>query len=344
VEDGVLVPPYRRIAAEIRARIEAGELRPGDRVPSARVITREWGVAIATATKALGVLKDDGLTVPRPGAGTVVAQDRVVAQNSMLAQNSMVAPNRAVAQTRAPRRERDITRERVVRAAIAIADTHGMAEVSMRRVAAELGVSTMALYRHVPGKTELVQLMIDATIGEQPMPARRPPGWRAQLEVCLRMEWQLFRRHPWLAPSMSLARPDMSPNGARITEWILAALAGSGLSSADKMYANILLFSFVRSVAGALESEVEAVRETGLSTEEWMDSQQAAFTAMFAELPHLRQLATEPFDFDLDFFFEFGLARLLDGIARLIGLPDSDVQAGREGHPGEVGEQERRRR
>jgi AcrR family transcriptional regulator len=306
VEDGVLVPPYRRIAAEIRARIEAGELRPGDRVPSARVITREWGVAIATATKALGVLKDDGLTVPRPGVGTVVAQNRVVAQNG------------AVAQTRAPRRERDITRERVVRAAIVIADTHGMAEVSMRRVAAELGVSTMALYRHVPGKTELVQLMIDTTIGDQPMPARRPPGWRAQLEVCLRMEWQLFRRHPWLAPSMSLARPDMSPNGARITEWILAALAGSGLSSADKMYANILLFSFVRSVAGALESEVEAIRETGLSSEEWMDSQHAAFSAMLDELPHFRRLATEPFDFDLDRLFEFGLARVLDGIGVLI--------------------------
>jgi AcrR family transcriptional regulator len=314
------VPPYKRIAAEIRARIEAGGLRPGDRVPSSRAITREWGVAIATATKALAVLRDEGLTVPRPGVGTVVAQTKV------------------------PRREREITRERVVRAAIAVADAHGMAEVSMRRIAAELGVSTMSLYRHVPGKAELVLLMIDTTIGDQPLPARRPPGWRAQLEVILRMEWQVFRRHPWLAPSMSLARPDLSPNGARITEWILAALHGSGLPAQDRMYINMLLFSFVRSIAGMLEWEVEAVRETGLSTEEWMDSQQAAFTAMFAELPHLRQLATEPFDFDLDFFFEFGLARLLDGIARLIGLPDSDVQAGREGHPGEVGEQERRRR
>lgn len=294
METGVLVPPYRRIADDIRARIESGELRPGDRVPSARAITREWGVAIATATKALAVLRDEGLTVPRPGVGTVVAPRRV------------------------QRKERDLTRERVVRAAIAIADAHGMAELSMRRVATELGVSTMSLYRHVPGKAELVLAMIDTAIGEAPMPTRRPAGWRAQLELCARLEWAMFRRHLWLAPSMSLARPDLSANAARITEWVLTALDGTRLDLNSQMYVNILLFSFVRGVGCALEAEAEAVRETGLSNEEWLDSQESVFTSMIGELPHFRRFATEPFDFDLDRLFEFGLARLLDGVAGLI--------------------------
>jgi DNA-binding transcriptional regulator YhcF (GntR family) len=60
-------PPYRRIADEIRARIADRELRPGDPVPSARGITREWGVALATATKVLATLNAEGVTRSLPG-------------------------------------------------------------------------------------------------------------------------------------------------------------------------------------------------------------------------------------------------------------------------------------
>src|SRR5215475_15542392 len=65
--------PSERIAAEIGARISAGRLATGDRVPSARQIARDWGVAIATATRVLGRLKDEGLVRAVPGVGTVVA-------------------------------------------------------------------------------------------------------------------------------------------------------------------------------------------------------------------------------------------------------------------------------
>src|SRR3954464_7038139 len=160
-DDGT-VPPYRRIAAEIPARVRAGTLRPGDRVPSARQITRDWGVAIATATKALALLRDEGLTLPRPGVGTVVA-----------------AP--ATATTK--RGERELDRDRIVRAATAVADAEGMTQLSMRRVATALGVPTMSLYRHIPGKDDLILAMIDAAYGEIQLPATRPAGWRAQLDL-----------------------------------------------------------------------------------------------------------------------------------------------------------------
>ena len=65
-------PPYRRIADEIRTRIADRELRPGDPVPSARGIAREWGVALATATKVLATLNAEGVTRSLPGRGTVV--------------------------------------------------------------------------------------------------------------------------------------------------------------------------------------------------------------------------------------------------------------------------------
>ena len=66
-------PPYRRIVAELRARILAGDLRPGDRMPSIRQIAQRWGVAVATATKAMATLRDDGLVETKVGSGTVVS-------------------------------------------------------------------------------------------------------------------------------------------------------------------------------------------------------------------------------------------------------------------------------
>ncbi|GAA3083743.1 hypothetical protein GCM10020000_82430 [Streptomyces olivoverticillatus] len=66
-------PPFRRIADEIARRIAEGTLAPGERVPSTRQIAREWGVALATATKALTTLRLEGLVEARPRVGTVVA-------------------------------------------------------------------------------------------------------------------------------------------------------------------------------------------------------------------------------------------------------------------------------
>src|SRR5262245_40603256 len=130
-------PPFLRIVADIRARILAGELRPGERAPSVRQIAQRWGVAIATATKAVAVLRDVGLVEARVGAGTVVS-----------------------GRVRRQHRPRSVlSREHVLRTAIAIADAEGLDAVSMRRLAAELGVGPMSLYRHVANKDELVTRM-----------------------------------------------------------------------------------------------------------------------------------------------------------------------------------------
>jgi DNA-binding transcriptional regulator YhcF (GntR family) len=287
--------PYRQIVSEVRRRIEAGELRPGDRVPSARAITREWGVAIATATKAHAALREEGLTVARPGVGTVVA-----------------GPSTG--------RDRELTLPRIVAAATVLADRDGLADLSMRRLAGELGVATMSLYRHVPSRDDLLLAMIDAALGEADLPPRPARGWRMALELVARAEWALFQRHPWLGPSMSLTRPQLAPNAMRLTEWVLAAFDGTRLSFGERMYVQVLLFSFVRGLGSALEPEVEAQRESGLTADEWMQTQEKTFLTIMQSgaLPHFRALAEEEFDLDLDSLFEFGLARLLDGIEPLV--------------------------
>src|SRR4051794_17090111 len=158
------VPPYRRIADVLRARIGAGELLPGEPIPSARRIARDHGVALATATKVLAVLRDDGLVRAVPGVGTVVV-DRP---------DRAPRPPRPTAAAQPARAAPELRTEQVVAAGIRLADEDGLAGVSMRRIAAELGVATMSLYPRVRGKEELLVLMLDAVFAESPPPTPAP--------------------------------------------------------------------------------------------------------------------------------------------------------------------------
>ncbi|MBB5873587.1 AcrR family transcriptional regulator [Allocatelliglobosispora scoriae] len=293
-------PPYQQIADEIRNRIATGDLGPGARVPSARQITARWGVAIATATKALAILQHEGLVKVVPGVGTVVGG----------------VPPRPVPEPSGG----GLSRELIVATAIGLADAEGMSSLSMRRIATELDVATMSLYRYIRSKDELILHMIDAAFGEHPLPVK-PDGWRAQLETAARLMWALFRRHRWLAPVMSLTRPQISPNALAHTDWVLTSLDGLGLSLEEVVQTHVVLFSYVRGLATALETEAEAERDTGLTNDEWMQSQEATITAMARAVPHssvLRLMMESELDMGLDSLLEFGLTRLLDGLAVLI--------------------------
>ncbi|GAB1694789.1 TetR/AcrR family transcriptional regulator C-terminal domain-containing protein [Krasilnikovia sp. M28-CT-15] len=306
--------PYLRIVADIRRRIAAGELRPGDPVPSARRICRDWGVAIATATKVHAALRREGLTRAVPGVGTVVVGPAVSpppARRPAVAGGGSAAAYRPRGSGREPGAE--INRERIVLTAIDIADAEGMGEVSMRRIAAELRAATMSLYRHVSGKEELILHMVDAALGERdaaPVTGER----RSRLAYVGRSIWRVFRRHPWLAGAMSLTRPQLVPNALSIADEVLGALAGTGLNPEEQLYVHLTLFSFVRGLATALEAESEAQRETGLDNEEWMRTQEPRLDELVPAGSALRPLIQSDIDFDLDRLFEFGLNRLLDGL------------------------------
>ncbi|MGW7275862.1 TetR/AcrR family transcriptional regulator C-terminal domain-containing protein [Streptomyces sp. NPDC054864] len=293
-------PPYLRIARDIRQRIDSGDLAPGDRVPSTRRITQEWGVAMATATKALAALNQEGLVRAVPGVGTVVAEP--------------VRESRAAS-------GQGLTRERIIRTAIKFADSEGLGALSMRRVAAEFGVSTMALYRHVPSKGELVRLMSEAVFSEEP-PGPRPRGWRAQLTQEARWLWGLYERHPWLGRAMAgLTRPMASPHAMRYTERVLAALSGVGLTPYQMIHVHLALLGYAQGVTLAIELESHARQDTGMTPEEWMASNEARMEAIQTSgaYPVLSTLfGDDEFDLELGALFEFGLQRFLDGVEALI--------------------------
>jgi AcrR family transcriptional regulator len=306
-------PPYARIAAELRDQIGRGQLKPGQRVPSTREITARWGVAMATASKVLAALRRDGLVHPVPGVGTVVSDPAALP-------GWPVAPARSGPAARGPGAvSGGLAPDRIVAAAIRVADTEGLAALSMRRVATELGTAPMSLYRHVTDKDDLVLQMMDAVFAASVLPDP-PDGWRPRLEVAGRTFWAMFRAHPWLASAMSLTRPQVLPSALPYTEWVLTALDGLGLDLSTMFTAYLMMINYVRGTAVNLEAEAEAEAASGLSSEEYLETQEPRLESVLppGAFPMFRQLISNEYDFSLDHIFEFGLQRLLDGLATLI--------------------------
>ncbi|QVQ52326.1 TetR/AcrR family transcriptional regulator C-terminal domain-containing protein [Spiractinospora alimapuensis] len=300
------VPPYLRIVGEIRARISTGELRPGDRVPSTRGITEEWGVAKATAAKALDTLRDEGLVRVVPRVGTVVAGPAPEPKPT----SGPTAPSSAAS--------KELTAARITGAAVAIADGEGLTAVSMRGVANALGAPTMSLYRHIPNKDALTDMMADAVFGEIDYPTRPPEHWRHGLALAARMQWRIYRRHPWLPSLVSLTHPNVQPNIARYAEWTIQRMRALDLDPQTRMMVHFTVANYVRGTATNLEVQRAMDDQTGLSGGEWLTTQLTDDAP--ERYPHLTQsIAQEPgYRLDLDEHFEFGLRRVLDGIAALL--------------------------
>ncbi|WP_438488133.1 GntR family transcriptional regulator [Streptomyces sp. S186] len=306
-------PPYRRIADAIRARVDAGELAPGARVPSTRRITQEWGVAMATATKALAALRQEGVVRVVPGVGTVVAEP------AKGAGTSGAAPEEAPRGRRPREGDGTLTRERIVRAGIEVADAEGLRALSMRRVAAAFGVSSMALYRHVGGKDELVMLMADAAFAEVRTPDPAPAGWRARMEAGARLQWALYRRHPWLAAYLSISRPQPMPRAMALIEWTMARV--EGVDPVTLLHMAVTLLNHVRAAAAGFEDDLEAEQHTGMDRNQWMAAMEPAYERILRSGGYPMYAAVDGLEEDavtLDSLFEFGLARLLDGMAMVV--------------------------
>jgi AcrR family transcriptional regulator len=289
-------PLYLRIADEIAGDIRGGRLAEGQPAPSTRRIVRDWNVAMATATKAIGALREAGLVETIPGSGTIVRHS-----------NQLPAT---------PARSARLSQREIVDAGVRIADADGLPLVTMRRVADSLGVSTMALYRHVPNKGDLTLRMADSVFGGIRLPEIPIADWRRRLDAGAHLFWSVFSRHPWAAEVISLSRPQPMPNVMPFAEWSLSTLRAMGFGPHDMLCAHINLFAHVRGMALARLEEAQAEKDTGMSADDWMRHNDRGLRqwAGSAGHPGLGYAIREPFDFDLDTVFEYGLQRLLDGL------------------------------
>jgi AcrR family transcriptional regulator len=216
--------------------------------------------------------------------------------------------------TAEPRRAR-LNRDRVLRAALALADEAGIDALSMRKLAEELGVVPMALYKHVAGKEELLDGMIDLVVGEID-----PPGdntdWKAAVRQRILSARQALRRHPW-APGAIESRTDPSPAMLAYIDSMIGMFRAGGFP-----------IGLTHHALHALGSRMYGFTPEVFNDSQGLDPQ--ALAALVSQVkdtyPNVAELAQAVYHdeasvvgqgCDDQFEFEFALDLLLDGLDRL---------------------------
>lgn len=202
-----------------------------------------------------------------------------------------------------------LTLDAVVRAATDVADADGIGALTMTRVAERLDVTTMAIYRYVPRKEDLVDLMNDHALG--PPPPSGGGTWRVELARWARASLSRFQSRPWLLETATRRVP-IGPNWLGWLDAGLRALERSGLPSHEMISAVMLVDGHVRATA-ALSSGPAA-------TEKWARDFARVLASVIGDprYPALTQVATEKgfsrTPTSAESPFEFGLERILDGL------------------------------
>ncbi|MEV0302465.1 TetR/AcrR family transcriptional regulator [Streptomyces prasinus] len=208
-----------------------------------------------------------------------------------------------------------LTLERVVEAAVELADREGLGALSMRRIAAELGTGTMSLYRYVPGKAELLDLMLDRVQRASEEPGDFGDGhWRSTLEVLGRAALALYRRHPWLL-EVNQSRPILGPSALDGMERVMSRIKPMGLSDPELLSVIVMIEGYVVGAARTQVYQQEVERTSGLTDAEFWEAQRPALEKAMASgrYPVMAGLTEDTFSSDFD-HFEFGLQRILDGL------------------------------
>ena len=215
-----------------------------------------------------------------------------------------------------------VTLAEIVAAAIRIADAEGLDAVSTRRVAEAVGISPMSFYTHIPGKAELLDLMLDAAADVGERPVFDPAEWRDNVALIARGYRQFYLAHPWVF-ELSTHRPVLGPNTMTAYDTALSAFDGLGL---DEVEMDLSLTAVSNYVHGAVRdaARAEMVKKlSGMTDEEWWYSVEPFLqTIDFSPYPvasRVGPIVGELYGVgDPERAFNFGLELLLDGFERLI--------------------------
>jgi AcrR family transcriptional regulator len=221
--------------------------------------------------------------------------------------------------SRGPRR--GLTLARIVEAGISVARTEGVAALSMARIAKQLGVGTMSLYRYVESKDELLQTMVDTALGTPP-PAAPGEDWHAGLTRWAVGVRAAYHRNAW-ALRVPISGPPLGPNNVAWLDNALAAMADTPLTEQEKLSCVLLVSGFVRNDVTLALDFAEA---SGGAPQMPGYGQLLARLTTAQQLPSLhRAIASGSLDDpdDPDIEFNFGMARILDGIAVLMAGKDT---------------------
>jgi AcrR family transcriptional regulator len=234
--------------------------------------------------------------------------------------------------TRGPKQ--GLTVADIVRAGIDIADSEGIAALSMRKVAERLGKSAMSLYTYVPGKAELLDVMLDTVVAELRTDISLDDGWRPAVEAHCRDLWAMYERHPWVLQIVG-SRPTLGPGELTLFELQLRLVDGLGMSGTDMGNTIGLIAGYVGGAAKTVADAKAAEHITGVSDDDWWNARSPLLDLYWdpARFPIAERLSQEQAFDQLDRApddatpylvrgaldaFEFGLQRVLDGIEAYI--------------------------
>ena len=218
-----------------------------------------------------------------------------------------------------------LTIDQVVAAATALADAEGLEAVTMRRVAGSLGVVPMTLYTYVPGKAELLDLMLDSAYARMPRTDTTGQPWRQRVTAIAAENRALFETHPWAA-AISTIRPPLGPGLMAKYEHELAALDGLGLDDIQMDAALTHVLTFVQAWARAAADAQANRGESAMDDEQWW-AVHAPLLQKFldpASYPLAARVGTAAGTahraaYGPQHAYDFGLQVILGGLAALIG-------------------------
>ncbi|TDD86706.1 TetR/AcrR family transcriptional regulator [Actinomadura rubrisoli] len=221
------------------------------------------------------------------------------------------------------------SRAQITEAAVRIADAEGLEAATMRRIAAEIGAGAMSLYRYVPSRDNLVELMADRLMGEIDVEGLPSGDWRADLTRYAYGTRAMWLRHPWVA-TVHRSLPSLGPNQLALIEHVMGVL-DPHVSIDENLGLMAILNGYVESAVREEVSWAEEVRRSGLTESDWMargapyvhrllkDGKYPIFSkiVMEARQPHLSH----------DDRFRYGLDRVLDCIAAALPARPAGVES-----------------
>lgn len=206
-----------------------------------------------------------------------------------------------------------LSRERILAAAVEIADERGVGAITMREVAARLGVEAMSLYNHVANKDDILDGVADLVADEFDLP-EEIDDWREAMRRRAVSAHQVFDRHPW-APALFDSRVTSGPSRLRYLDWVLDRLLSAGFSLEDAARAFSILDSYIY---GFGIQQFNMAADGDASPEEMAEAILSAIPS--EKYPCLHRMAAHAMEsgYDAEADFEFGLGLILDGLQRLL--------------------------
>ncbi|WP_431867854.1 TetR/AcrR family transcriptional regulator [Nocardiopsis eucommiae] len=234
--------------------------------------------------------------------------------------------------------------DRIVVAATELADAEGLDALSMRRVAEALDVGTMSLYTYVPGKGELIDLMVDAAYADLDT-GDRSGTWRERLHRIAHANRDLYIRHPWMLQTVTTRL--LGPNLIAKYDHELSAVDGLGLSDVEMDSTVSLVNGYVESTARQTVNSEWLTRDSGMDDQQWWRTADPLLAALADESQHPTAArvgvsvgTTHRALYAADHEFTFGLERVLDGVQVLVdarsGTDEVGMRGGRAGGDGAV--------